>query len=370
MNKTKNKKIFSKIINVFLFVLCFLFYFFRGSARISAKYPKKIVVLRWKAHMGDIVYITPLFRAIKQKYPEAKVIFIGGGRAEEVVRHNPDIDHYVDYHENFWGIVSFLRKEKIDFACLGNGGSSLGLAMLFLGDAKAISVFELANMAGDKSFSYNLLKKLVFTTPFYTGEYVPPQYMKLLSSINAVSKDVHFRLYFSKKAEDSIKDIFRKNFVNPGDDFIVGFAPGGSTENRWWPADRFAKLADYLFKEHHAKIFLIGVGHDKKAIDRMIESMEGTTKYVNLLNQSLDEFKAFISKSKLIFGNESGPMVTADAFDVPQLIFIGPTNEKEYHHDSRGTYKVLKSPDGKIESISLDKAMENLKDILENINKI
>lgn len=323
--------------------------------------------MRWKPHMGDVVYITPMFRAIKTRYPDSRLYVIGAGRVEEVIRHNPDIDKYINYENNFWTVVKLLKKEKIDFACLANLGSTMGFALLYLAGIKTISTFSLESGKGDTSVSYSILKTFAITSPFYTGQYVPPQYLKLLEPINANTGDAHFRLYFSKEAENKINNVFTQNNMSV-DDFIVAFAPGGAVPERWWPAERFAELAKFFYEEQNAKILLVGAGKDEGPITAMLAVLDGVPA-VNLLNQNLDEFKAAISKCDLVIGNDSGPMVTADAFDVANLVLVGPTDEREYHRPPGSLNRVLKGTDGDVKNITLDMAKKEIDVILSNLNK-
>lgn len=355
----------SKIKNLSFLVVCLLAYLYRGRANKVHSRPRKIAILRWKPHVGDIVYITPMFRAIKAKYPESKLYVVGAGRVEEVIRHNPDIDEYINYENNFWETVKRLKKEKIDFACLANTGNTESLALLYLAGIKCISAFTSVDDRQISSFSYSFLAKKIIGLPFYTGRYVPPQYLKLLEPISANTGDAHFRLYFSKEAENKVNDILIQNNIS-ADDFIVAFAPGGAVPERWWPAERFAELAKFLHSDQGAKILIVGAGKDGGPIAAMLAAL-GNVPAVNLLNQNLDEFKATISKCDLVIGNDSGPMVTADAFDVANLVFVGPTDEREYHCPPGSKNRVLKGINGDIRTITVEVAKKELHFILDNL---
>lgn len=356
----------SKLNNLFLLILCWLYCPFRGKAQYVPANLKKIVVFRSKPNVGDMVYVTPLLRAIKKTYPNAKLILVGGGRVSEVVAHNPGIDQYIEYKNNFWSVVQQLRKEKIDFGCLANLGNTAGLALLYLGGVKCISVFTSADTA--KSFSYSVLKKLAITHPFEHGVYVPPLYLNLLNPINANTGDAHFRLYYSPEAKQAAERLFVENKIDPKKDFVVGLAVGGSTEDRWWPAERFAQLGKHLHEKYNARLFLIGAGKDEKPISDTIQSL-GNIPAVSLLNQSLDEFKAFIAHSHLIVGNDSGPMVTADAFDVPNLVLVGPTDWREYHRPPGSLNRIAEAEDKKINSLTYDVVQKELNIILFALGK-
>ena len=59
-------------------------------------------------------------------------------------------------------------------------------------------------------------------------------------------------------------------------------------------------------------------------------------------------------------------MVTADAFDKAQMIFVGPTDPREYHISPSPTYRILKADSGKVSDITLDEAVKELKIIVSN----
>lgn len=359
----------SKFKNLFLLVICAGYFLVRGRASLPPVNARRFLILRFKPHVGDIVYITPLFRAVKAKYPHARLCVLGAGRVEEVIANNPDIDEYIQYQNNFWATVRLLRKENFDFACLANAGSSEGLALLYLAGVKSISTFSTVNDQKIPSLSYNFLSKLTIGKPFYTGQYVPPQYLKLLEPIGVKTDDCHFRLYFSEKAKNVIGNLFVRNDISQENEFIVGFAPGGSTENRWWPAERFAKLAEYLSEKYEAKIFLIGAGKDGKPINEILRLIKPEVRCVNLLNQSLDEFKAFVAQTDLVVGNDSGPMVTADAFDVANIVLVGPTDPREYHRLPGPLNRVVVAENQIMASISLQNVIEEVDSVLQVLQK-
>jgi len=362
------KSIFNKFYNFGLMALCLIYASFRGLAKKITKEPKKIIILRWTPHMGDVVYTTLMFSAVKKKYPNCKVCVVGRGRVEEVIRHNPDVDKFIEYKDNFWETVRKIRQEKFDYGCVAKPGTSEGFALLYLGGVKAISIFDTLNEPKVQSFTYPFMLKLGISVPFYNHQYIPPQFLKLLEPIGIENPEVCFVLYFSKEAEQKVLNTLNGSSIHPEKDFIVALAPGGSTEERWWPADRFAKLAKYLAANYNAKILFLGAGADKKAIDGVIQNL-GDTPYINLLNQNLDDFKATVSKCSLVIGNDSGPMVTADAFNVPQMIFVGPTDPREYHTEPGPTYKILQSSGGHMASISLEAAFKELNNLLHHLSR-
>ncbi len=306
-------------------------------------YPQKILIFQWTGNVGDMVCITPMFRAIKSQYPQSRLIVIGKEKAGEMVRGNPLVDEYLTYRNDPTALIKKIKSQKIDFACLTNPGL-LGLAMLYLAGIKAISVFSIVNFPKATSRLYHLLTNLVIRVPFWVkqGRYMPQEYLRLLVPFGINNDDTHFQLFYSPTATQT-RDRFFKDQGIESSDFIVAFAPGGGERTRWWPAECFAKLADYFYKKYQAKIWLIGAGEDQEPIETMLQHLGSAVSVFNLYGQSLDELKAFLAKASLVVANDSGPVVIAEAFDVPTMVLIGPTDERD-HHREQPFNRIIKSP--------------------------
>lgn len=332
----------NKINNAKIILQCAGQFLRRGRACRLTENPEHILILQATPNLGDLVCITPLFRAVKKKYPASRLYVVGRKRGEEIVRFNPYIDEYWGYNNSPFELMGQVRQTPLDFACTTNPGTS-GLAFLYLAGIPRISAF--ASKVKSKSYagSYALLKKLVCQVDFATGFYIPRNYLKLLEPIGINTDDVQFDLFFSADGERVVTELFQKHGVSSQRDLIVAIAPGGSTDIRWWGQEKYAKLADYLYQRYQARLFLIGAGGDQKPIEEVIGYLDPQTKFIDLLNQPLDEFKAFLAKASLVIGNDSGPMTIAKAFKLPMVVFIGPTDEREYQLPAGPLNRIVKS---------------------------
>jgi len=57
-------------------------------------------------------------------------------------------------------------------------------------------------------------------------------------------------------------------------------------------------------------------------------------------------------------------MVTADAFDIPNLVLVGPTDEREYHRPPGSLNRIAKAEDKKINSLTIEVVQKELTVIL------
>lgn len=108
---------------------------------------KSILVIR-RDNIGDLVCTTPLIRALRQHYPEARIDALVNSYNLPVIAHNPDLDHVYAYTkakhraagESVIGVtwrrlrlMWQLRRTCYDLVVLANGGClkrPLGLARL------------------------------------------------------------------------------------------------------------------------------------------------------------------------------------------------------------------------------------------------
>ena len=131
----KIKKI---LIKAYLLLSCLVLSLFRGRAD-KGSVPNKFLIIQ-TAKLGDMVCTTPLFRAIKKQYPEAKVIVAGNVPNKELLAGNNDIDlYYVLNKQSLFHLIPILKKEKIDFACITSPGFE-NLALAYLAGVSKIVV--------------------------------------------------------------------------------------------------------------------------------------------------------------------------------------------------------------------------------------
>ncbi len=75
--------------------------------------PRVILVLRFSS-IGDILLCTPIFRALRQKYPNARILFLTLEKYAEVLETNPYIDEIWTINTRVSEISERLRAAHID----------------------------------------------------------------------------------------------------------------------------------------------------------------------------------------------------------------------------------------------------------------
>ena len=316
-----------KIKYLLIFFICVARFIIFGKANKKIKSPKKIAIMQ-TAKLGDMVCTTPMFRAVKEKYPESRLFVIGNKINKEVLEGNPDVDEYIVWKNNFWGLLKNIKKEKIDFACDTNP-SFLGLATLYLAGVPLIASPVIKNgFSPVETRLYKMLRKFVVAVPHHMGNYAPREYLRLLEPVGIFSDNTKKYLYFTKQADEAIKNFFISNEIDVSRDFVIGISPSVGNKIRKWGGKNFAEVADYLYGKYKVKIIIIGTKSDKDEVEEMVNNIDKNTKIINTYNLfCVDELKAVISKLNLFISVESGPVFIAEVFNVPIVNLVGPVDD-------------------------------------------
>lgn len=307
--------------------LCCLSFFRRGKANKKIDNPKKMVIIQ-NAKLGDMVCTTPMFRAIRSKYPDCQIFVVGDKVNKELLRGNQDITEYLEIEGTF-SLAKKLKDKKIDFGCVP-GPNFEGLATLFLANIPLIVAPKIeGGWSPHETKSYRLIRKFCVSEPHRMGFYAPGEYLKLLEPINIFSTDTAKHLSFSPQAEIKVRDLFSVNNINDGD-LLVGISPGAGNKVKKWPEERFAQVADSIIERYQGKIIIVGSKNDLIDSQKMFSFIKNKKEVISFVGQlSIDELKALISKLKLFVSVDTGPVYIAEAFDTPTIDIVGPMDEKE-----------------------------------------
>ncbi|MFZ2484928.1 MAG: glycosyltransferase family 9 protein [Minisyncoccia bacterium] len=339
--------------------------FYKGRANQAPKFPpQRIVALVLTSNVGDMIFATTVFRAIKEKYPSCELTVVGTKKNSITLSGNSDVDRYIVNLGNVWELIKLLKSTKADYGfSLATG--SLDIASMFLAGIKSIACFDVQNAQRAHTRSYNLLRKLCIQVPFFIGRYVSQEYLRILEPINIFSTNTDKFLFYKNETAKKIQDEFLDGGIDLKRERIVAISPGAGTKSKLWPAGRFAEVADFL-AEQGFRIAVIGGPGDKEEVE-LFKSKLKTGNLLDASNLSLEELFYFVSKCKLLIANDSGPIYMAEAFRVATLVVVGPTDE--FEHPPHGPRNAVVTPNraeevpemrGHIVGYSEEKAREQI----------
>jgi len=317
-----------RVFRLSILVLCFLRYVFCGKADIFQKSQKNFLIIP-AGKLGDIICTTPIFRAIRKKYPDGKIFVYGNLLSRQILADAGLFDEFIE-REGFLSDLRKIRKINISFACV-TGSGFLDLALIYLAGVFLIS----APVINEKKYiqetrPYKVLAKFVVQKKFTPGKYMPRQYLALLGPVDIHSSNTKKHLGFSSSAEEKVKVFYEENGVDLSRDFLVGITPSAGNKIKEWSTERFAKLADHISRKHGAKIVVFGGKNETKRSEKMIRQIGKETFFVDSTGMfNIDELKAAISMLDVFVSSDTGPIYIAEAFGVATVDIVGPVDEND-----------------------------------------
>ena len=221
--------------------------------------------------IGDLVLTTPLFKALREKFPKAWIATVVFLEHREIVQGNPYLDEVILYDKKgnergLWGQFRFsqkLRSKKFDAVVHGHGTNRMHLAAWLAGIPMRIGYERRAPWALTHVHPYN--KK--------EGKKQEAEYLFELLGLLGVIPPKEIETFFpvtdrSVRSLESLR-LFHKI---PRDLPWIVLNPSASDVTKMWPAERFAELVTRIQKDHPSVFLAIGTSKDRPIIEGLIKN--------------------------------------------------------------------------------------------------
>jgi ADP-heptose:LPS heptosyltransferase len=314
-----------RIRNILLFILA-LFKVSFSPRKKEVKTPNRIIVIQ-PAKLGDMVCTTPVFHAIKQKFPKSKLYVMGDKINGKLLEGNQDIDEYVVFAKDssIFKLGKRLKKENID-VCVIVGPNYVSLLIAIFSGIRSIIAPRPVGGKATNTRTYSALILFVHTREFKFGAYAPRERLRLLEPLDIFTEDTTKHLTFSADADTKAEELFSKH----KDKMLVGITLSAGNKIKEWPTERFAEVANHVASKYGVVIVIIGGPNDTEYSQMMRGSLNKEVQYIDTTGTlSIDELKATISKLDLFISVDTGPIYIAEAFNIPTVDIVGPMDERE-----------------------------------------
>jgi ADP-heptose:LPS heptosyltransferase len=154
-------------------------------------------------------------------------------------------------------------------------------------------------------------------------------------------------------------DLARASLFIPDRRPVIALAPSANWAPKVWPAQRFVSLFQRLAATHlrgAIPAIVAGPGGSEAGMAKpVLQALPGAIDLIGKL--SLPEIAAFLSRSSLFVGNDSGLMHLAAASGAPTLGLFGPTDAAEYAPSGQRACALV-GPSADMSAISVEAAIE------------
>lgn len=296
--------------------------FFKKRKKISRL---RILVIQ-TAKIGDLVCTTPIFRAIKEKYPDSFIALLATSKTKDIIKTNPFIDEIIlineDCFRGFAGrlkLIGKIRRMNFDWSISVLPGIFLNVISFWA---------QIPNRVLTTTKYLGEMVRLLSVFSNYRLEYKrhtlsTTHYLNLLRFLGISEvKKYEREIFIEKVAEEKADKFLRENNFSPND-LLIGMCLTAGNKIKEWPQDKFVELAKRLITELKAKIIFIGGPQDKEIINLVNHKIADLG--VDSSNYfSLQELPALLKNLKLFISVDSGPLYIASAVGTPVVDIAGP----------------------------------------------
>jgi lipopolysaccharide heptosyltransferase II len=279
-----------------------------------------VVNVNW---LGDVLFSTPIFKALKRRYPESFIACMIPPRCKGVLENSPYIDEIILFderneHRTLFAKLSFileLRKKSFDTVFLLHRSFTKAFMTYLAGIPERIGYFR-------KKSNFLLTKTVpIPKIRMHRLDY----YANLVESQQIRVEDKACDIFVSEDDRKYIGELLNACGIS-NKDFLVAINPGGNWDLKRWPKAHFANLADSLSNELNAKIIITGADKDLGLADEIQDLMK-TEPIILCGKTTLKQLAALFERVNLVVCADSGPLHIACAVGANVIALFGPTSE-------------------------------------------
>ena len=282
---------------------------------------KDILIIKFSA-LGDVILSTPSLRAVRKKFPKARICCLTGKASKTIMQNCPYVDDLIVYDnekhkglKGLWKLAKELRRHNFDIVIdLQNNRKSHVLSFLSL---------SLLRCGYDNSKLSFLMNKTIKLSPI---DMLPvQQQFRLLESLEINPDGDKLELWPSKD-DDSYAAKLIDSFWVGKKERLVGI--NLSASQRWltkcWPLKNFAQLCDEFAKKN-TRVIITGTKEDL-ATAKELSSMTKSKPLIATGKTNIMQLASVIKRLHAFITADSAPLHIAAAMETPFIALFGPTS--------------------------------------------
>jgi len=323
----KKNRVIAFFVHYLLMLLLLPYLFvtsFRKKGSITSGNIRKLLIIRMDG-LGDIVMSTPVFKAIREIFPDSHITLLAADWSRPLVEVMPTFDKII-YFDAPWvageknlkygsllNVIRRLRGEKFD------------LAVDLRGDFRNIILMCLCKIkyriGYDISGCHFLLTNVVPRSRSRHAVEIGQSLIRYLNS--SMEKKYDLSLWLEQTDKDFATEFFRQNQLDyQTDGPVVVMHPGCRWPGRRWTLEGYAEIADALIKKYDAKVIFTG-SPDEVELTNDILCLMANKPIIATGETSIRQLAALIERSDLFIGVDSGPMHMAAAVGTKVIALFG-----------------------------------------------
>jgi heptosyltransferase-2 len=313
----------------------------RDSAAPPAD-PESIFVLR-NNDLGDLLVVTPLFEALRRRFPRAAIVAGIGSWSLDVLRGNPHLTEALAVDAPWFnkytaarGTLGRLRWIARSPAVADLARRRFAVGIDVLGSAWGSLLLLRAGIPwrmGVAGFAGGH-RGVQQAIPFTPDEHVGRMALRFAERLGATElPEVRPQLFLTAEEREAGEALWGGSSPRRG--FRLAVGPGGGHPERCWPPESFAALLRALRTAPDLEIAVVGGPRERELAAGLAALVPGSRP---LLDLGLRETFALIAAADGVICNSSLLLHVAAGFSRPTLALLGPAFPSAGRHQAQWGY--------------------------------
>lgn len=297
--------------------------------------PQNILVIDF-GQLGDVVLSLPALRAIRERFPQARITVAVGKPGAEVVnlsgyanatlvvdrvalRDGPKLVSI----GRILRLVKKVRQEKFDF-------------VIDLHSLSETNLLGFLSGAPQRLYSRRPGRSLDFLGNFnprppvekdHRTRHLIDRYLDVLGPLGVTNAERRPRLQTRSVDDNFIDRLLKKEKADAGSP-LIGLFPGAGHPSRRWPLEQFAGLAEYLVRNDGVRPIVFAGPEERPLIPQIKNLFPKSTIIFDKL--TIPQLAAAQARLAVLVSNDTGPMHIAAAVGTPVVLLLDRRAPESY----------------------------------------
>jgi ADP-heptose:LPS heptosyltransferase len=287
--------------------------------------PRNILVIDF-GQLGDVVMSLPALRAIREKFPYAKITVAVGKPGKELLNLAGYANEILEVDRvslrdgptlislgRIAKFVSEVRRQKFDF-------------VIDLHSYYETNILGFLSGAPHRLYSRRENRSLDFLGNFKpqparerTTEHLVDRYLDLLKPLG-IANAARTPVLRTRDADDlAVEAMLKKQKAQSGE-LLAGIFPGAGNASRLWPLQKFGEVADHLIRNDRVRVIVFAGPEERDLVPQMRSVFPAGTIFFDRL--TIPQLASAQARLTLFISNDTGPAHIAAAVGTPVVVIM------------------------------------------------
>jgi ADP-heptose:LPS heptosyltransferase len=295
--------------------------------------PRNILVIDF-GQLGDVVMSLPALRAIREKFPHAKITVAVGKPGKELLNLAGFADEILEVDRvslrdgptlvsigRIAKFVATVRKQQFDF-------------VIDLHSYYETNILGFLSGASHRLYSRRENRSLDFLGNFKpqparerTTAHLVDRYLELLKPLG-IQDQPRTPVLRTRNADDlAVEALLKKEKAQSGE-LLAGIFPGAGNVRRLWPLEKFAEVADHLIRNDRVRVVVFAGPEERELVPKMRSVFPAKTIFFDRL--TIPQLASAQARLTLFISNDTGPAHIAAAVGTPVVVVMDRPEPNSY----------------------------------------